>query len=399
MDAHLFGVVSHLRTLRRLHLVNDWYLANCTPNAVRPHATCVARLSALTGLKHLGLVLSDCYEHDGHSYYKQRQDDEQHGAWVEVREAHRTSLLSALRCMPQLLQLYCPTLWLRPSEAAPLAALTSIILGGLLPPPAGAGPGGLAGGGGSPARLAAGVPLPPQLQELSLKVGASPRALAQLQPPPSLVHLDVGLLRFGVSDVDEDRLRPEAVAAVGPAVRTLVACRHPTHGPSHIRIRADAGAGQLLPREGSPNGHMEWVQQLRGLEAFRNLTLTDVRLRPADLCCLGQALPDLQGKPQCNQCRTLDAEVTCAGHRISSLEAWPYLAKACGTWWGGVFESPCTLPAQAAARNRVARATVPAYRQESVSCSCPSTYLPVACKQSRHVANKGCMSSHTHLVP
>ncbi len=297
VDARLLGLVPHLKTLRALHLVLDGDTDNCTPHTLRPHATCVARLSALTGLTRLKLVLSRCYEHDGDSYYKQQKDGEQHGAWVEVREAHRTSLLSALRCMPQLQHLDCPTLWLRPSELpACLTALTSLTLGGLLPPPAVEGPGGLAGGDGFPARLAAGVPLPPQLQELVLRTAASPRAIAQLQPPPPLVHLDVQTLRFGVSDVDDGKLRPEAVEAVGPAVRKLLACRHPVRGPNLMRVRTDCGTDQLLPRDGSPSGHMEWIQQLQGLEAFRNLTLTDVRLRPADLCCLGQALPSLQGE-------------------------------------------------------------------------------------------------------
>ncbi len=326
VDARLFGQVSHLKTLQALHLVLDGDPNACTPDAVRPHATCVARLSALTGLTRLGLVLSSCYEHDGDSYRRHVEDGEQHGAWVEVREAHRTSLLSALRCMPQLLQLYCPTQWLRLSELPPsLTALTSLTLGGILPPPAEEGPGGLAGGGGLPARRAAGAPLPPQLRELVLKVGASPRALAQLQPPPSLVHLHMHALRFGISDVEDGKLRPEAVAAVGPAVRTLLACRHPTRGPSHIRISGDGGAGQLLPREGSPNGHMEWIQQLRGLQAIRNLTLVGVRLRPADLCCLGQALSSLQGKDAAHSVLlpAIAVAFTCLGFHSSHLRCGP----------------------------------------------------------------------------
>ncbi len=324
LDARLFGVVSHLRTLETLHLALGWYPDDCTPNAVRPHAACASRLSSLTGLTRLELKLSVCYEHDGDSYRRQEDDGEQHGAWVEVWEAHRTSLLSALRCMPQLQHLDCPTLWLRPSELpASLTALTSLTLGGLLPPPlppAGQEPLGLA------AAPVASTALPPQLQELVLKEGTSPRALAQLQPPPSLVHLDVRLVRFGVSDVDEDRLRAEAVAAVGPAVRTLLAYRRRPCGPGMICIHGDGGDDHLFPRGGSPNGHMEWIQQLQGLDVFKKLELVNVRLHPADLCCLGQALPDLQGKAQRNRCQPLDTPLACS----SGMPAWPQNPQPCG---------------------------------------------------------------------
>lgn len=80
------------------------------------------------------------------------------------------------------------------------------------------------------------------------------------------------------------------------AATQRVALPTPVLTPPHtVRIRADGGAGQLLPRDGSPNGHSEWIQQLEGLDVYRKLRLVNVRLRPADLCCLGQALPDLQG--------------------------------------------------------------------------------------------------------
>ncbi len=297
VEAHVFGGIAQLRSLRSLSLTAHLDPDDCTPDTLRPHATCVAHLSALSALTSLKLELSDCYEHDGHSYNKQQKDGEQHGAWVEVREAHRTSLLSALRCMPQLQHLDCPTLWLRPSELpACLTALTSLTLGGLLPPPAGEGTVHAAGGSARP--LAEGGALPPQLRDLVLKDSASPRALASLRLPPSFTRLEVTMLRFGTTDVTPDmRLRPEAVAAVGPAVRMAVAHRDAACGPKAVCFLGDGGDGTVLPREDSPNGHSEWIRQLRGLDVFRTLVLQGWGfVSTGDMCCLAEALPGLQGE-------------------------------------------------------------------------------------------------------
>ncbi len=293
LESRIYSAVAQLRTLHSLHLTTSNLDPTVGfPEALRPHATCVARLSALTALTSLYLNLANYYEHHGDSWERQQQDGEQHGAWCEVREAHRTSLLSALRCMPQLQHLDCPTLWLRASELpAALTALTSLTLGGLLPPPAGGHPLGLRDAGH-------GVALPPRLQEMVLQQGISPRALAELQPPPSSFHLDVSVMSFGMSDVLIDgHVRPEAVAVVGAAVRTLVACRSQADdGPHRICITEDGSPCLLLPREESPSGHMEWIQQLQGLDVFKKLELESISLSTADLCCLGQVLPGLKGE-------------------------------------------------------------------------------------------------------
>ncbi len=293
--------------LRSLHVTLAVDTDGRNPDTMRPHAACVAQLSnltGLTGLTSLKLKMSHEYADYVDSRRWQLQDGEHHGAWVEVREVHRTSLLSALRCMPQLQLLYCPTLWLRPSELpACLTALTRLALGGLLPPPlppaAEHSPSSFNDGGGACRPYGA---LPPQLQELvlgsGLTEGASPRAIALLQPGPAFTRLDVHKLVFGISDVTPDgRLRPEAVAAVGPAVRLLAAHGGLTQRSSSFYIAGDGSAALLLPREDSPNGHVEWIRQLQGLEAYRaRLELQSLALTALDMCCLAQALPGLTGE-------------------------------------------------------------------------------------------------------
>ncbi len=292
MEADVYGVLSQLRKLQALRLSFVMDHVKCKPDTLRTYATGVAQLSALTALTSLELLPSGCYDDDGDG--KTWQADAL-DSWSEAREAHRASLLSALRCMLQLQHLKCPRMWLRPLELpAFLTALTSLTLCGLLPPP-----GHTRLGLASAPLPAASAPLPPQLRELVLVMAASPRAIAQLQPPPSLVHLVVPTLRFGMSDVDDDNLRAEAVAAVGPAVRTLVACRHPVRGPDSLCIHADGSGAPLLPCEDSPNGHVEWIRQLQGLDVFDEIAIDTVHLSTAELCCLGQVLPNLSSKTFC----------------------------------------------------------------------------------------------------
>ncbi len=278
-------VVSQLRSLRSLHL------CIVSPGAVAANATCVGRLSTLTALTHLHLVLPDRYAHHGYSWEEKQQERGRHAALCETREEHRIALLSALRAMHQLQHLHCPTLWLLPGELAALTSPTSITLGGLLAPAVEH----TLQHNGDPGRASGGqVAVPPQLRELELLVGVSPRALVPLNPlPRSLTRAVVPAMRFGTADVDEaGRLTAEAVAAVGPAMQLLAA-----YGAPHsFRIEGDGGPGRLLPRDGSPNGHMEWIRQLHGLDTTGSLKLRNVALRTGDICCLAKTLPGLNGK-------------------------------------------------------------------------------------------------------
>ncbi len=269
-----------------------------SPEDIRSHAACVARLSALTALTSLKLEPPGYCQGHGDCWQQQQQeqgDDQQ--TRFEAREAHRAALLSALHCMPQLQHLDCPTVWLQPSEAASLTALTSLTLEGMLPP----------SGALEPARRRAAVTtaakrgLPPQLRKLALHATVSPQVLALLQPPARFAVLDVPGIRFGVSDVDEEwRLRPEAVAALAPAVQLLVAFRNRALQRDEITIINHGSYGRLLPREGAPNGHSEWIRQLQGLDgAFAGLALGKFELRTGDLACLGQVLPRLTGGRGC----------------------------------------------------------------------------------------------------
>ncbi len=299
----MLETVAQLRTLRSLDLcINLPDSVNSATADVRPlllNAPCVAQLSALTALTRLRLVMSECYEHAGDSYFQNfGATPENEAAWAVVKEAHRAALLAALHCMPQLQQLHCPTLWLAPGGAAPLTALTSLALAGLIPPPLEqqlAQP--AAGGSLRPSTHAAGVlALPPQLRELVVLNRASPRVLALLQPPLSFAYLEVDELSFGTADVtSEGRLRAEAVAAVGPAVRLLLKYRGKGSG-YRMAVAGDGGPRRLQPREGSPDGHMEWIRQLKGLDVCGSLHLAKIELGTGDLYCLAQTLPRLAGK-------------------------------------------------------------------------------------------------------
>ncbi len=292
LEAHVYGEVAQLTQLQKLHLYTNFDPNAWSLDAIRPHATAVARLSTLTALTVLDLSPSWCYEDHGGSWKAVQALGSQLGAWCAVREDHRTSLLSAVRCMPQLQHFECPMLWLQPCELAPLTAPASLKVAGLLPPAAGQQPAQGLGAGGSTARA-----LPPQLRWLDLRVGSSPRALAALQPPASLTCLRSPMLRFGVSDVTgvAGRLLPEAVAAVGRAVQLLVAYRDQA-GCTSIKIEGDGGPGLLRPREDALTGHIEWIQQLQGLDVFPLVKLAHINFRPGELSCLGHTLCNLQGE-------------------------------------------------------------------------------------------------------
>ncbi len=354
LERDLYRVISGLTTLQNLHLCTEVDLDACADFGPTRYADSPALLSTLTVLTHLTLERTPNYEHDGAMYqlynhdddadaYQQREDELEREHWSEAQEAHRTSLLSALRCMPQLQHLDCPTLWLRPCETAFLTALTNLTLGGLLPP-AVLEPAASASLGGSPPAAAAGGSLPPQLQELSLQTATSPRLLAVLRPPASLTHLCVRCMCFGTSDVDADgRITAEAVDAVGPAVRMLLGHRGDrgngrSSGSSSsnesICVRGGGSEGRLLPREGAQGGHSEWVQQLQGLDgAFGTVTLANLELSTAELRCLGQTLSNLKSERHC-VCTILLSSLTLkpvASHHVSSAATY---IQHCVQWCG-----------------------------------------------------------------
>ncbi len=301
----VFSTVAQLTNLRSLDLT---YEPSASLEDARTHATCVAGLSTLAALTHLKLDASWVYE--GHGDDMWTADDmgispEDIPDSCAAAEAHRASLLSALRCMPQLENFDSAGLWLRPSELVQLTALTSLTLAGLLPPGAGH-PSELAGAGlgGLPP---AGAPLPPQLHTLDLRDGGSPRALALLRSSPSFVRLVLRRMLFGTSDVEADgRLRAETVEAVGPAVWLILAYRDRTYRPSAYHCASYdtftiAGHNELSvnPRAESTTGHTEWIRQLHGLDdAFDRVVLEGIDLSSssADLSCLGHTLSNLKGE-------------------------------------------------------------------------------------------------------
>lgn len=311
IESTVYTGVAQLRGLRSLHLrLHDERAATCSPEYLQPRTAHLARLSALSTLTHLHLDLNGCFQHTHDSWYENQAEDKVwHVELCEVRESHRTTLLFILAHMQQLQHLHCPTLWLTPTDAASLTALTSLTLGGLLPFDDGAqAPQARAAGGsgGGPTRLH--VPssgaLPPLLQELHLREAASPRLLARLQLPSSLTRLSVTNIFFGMCDVTEQgwRVTQEAVQAVGPAVQRLVRYRGSGGGSGSIAIEADGSVGdprnvrpsKMQPREGSPDGHSEWVRHLLGLDSVvGELRLENMVLSTEDLRCLGAVLPHL----------------------------------------------------------------------------------------------------------
>ncbi len=285
--AHEDGIISsilHLTHLRELYLTIHVDPEEFAHEAIAPYTTSLARLSALTALTELMLDLSRCYQYGGDNLQMMQLAGDDHEAWTEVREAHRTSLLSALRAMPQLQHLDCATLWLHPSEAATLTALTSLQLGGLMPPPY---------GGSRPTS-----PLPPRLADLCLDSAVSPRLLASLQIPSTLTSLRSCRLRFGMSDVNQEtcQLLPETVAAVGPAVQRMKALRPNGSLGRFWLLTADGAARPLLPRAGVPDGHAEWLGQLGALDGV-DLALRGFALQVEDVCCLAQTLGKVQVSP------------------------------------------------------------------------------------------------------
>ncbi len=291
-ERRLLSRVAKLTQLRSLHLDLSLDPSGCTLNAMRRHAPLPAHLSALTALTSLQLELPDCYEPAGDSWERQQQDGRRHAAWEEVREAHRTSLLSALRHMPHLQDLTCRKLWLQPSELACLTALTSLTLGGLLPPER------QQPNGNSIA--AAVCTLPPRLQTLILAGGASPSFLATFQPPPSLKEFNVSCVRFGMADVSPYfELLPQAARDVSSAAVLLAG-----FAARAVRIVAECCAGLLEPFEDAADSHEAWIRGLGPLStSLKDLTIQGVQLLVGDLACLVSTLPELRVSDMHGVCR------------------------------------------------------------------------------------------------
>ncbi len=279
----LLSTMCKLTQLRSLRLELSLGAGSCTLYAMRQHATVLVHLSTLTALTSLDLELPSCYEPAGDSWQRQLQDGHQHAAWEEVREAHRTAVLSALRCMPQLQDLICRKLWLRPSDLASLtASLTSLILGGLLPPEQQQ---------QDSSSAAASCTLPPQLRTLALAGGASPSCLAAFQPPPSLMEINVSCIRFGRADVSLDCwLRPQAARDVSAAAELLARSE-----PRACKIVADCGNGPMQPPGGAADGHEPWIRGLEPLGTWlEDLTMRGVQLLVGDVVCFASMLPKLR---------------------------------------------------------------------------------------------------------
>ncbi len=313
----MVNAVAQLTGLRSLCLRAALAPTSSSPEELAPHATSVARLSALTALTRLELRSSQCYEFHGDRWSVMHK----HGLALEdACEAHRTSMLSAVRCMPQLQHLHCPTLWLRPSEVAPLTALTSLSVGGLLPPsPPGAGPrahlaadmevDAAPGDAAAPAPggqhmredYAEGAVLPAGLQELRLSTGASPCTLAALQLPAPVRSVHCSALILGCRDVEQlECIKQEALEALGPAVR-LLSKQETCCASDTVQVVVDGGPELLQPRQDTPTGHVEWLQQLAGLGAFSGVELEGVELRVGDVCCLVRMWPNVKVSLEENQ--------------------------------------------------------------------------------------------------
>ncbi len=315
----MVNAVAQLTGLRSLCLRAALAPASSTAEALAPHATSVACFSALTALTRLELDSSRCYEFHGDRWSVMHK----HGLALEdTSEVHRTSLLSALRAMPQLQHLHCPTLWLRPGEAAPLTALTTLSVGGLLPPSSpGAGPhahlaanmevdaapGNEAapapGGHGGQGDSALEAVLPAGLQELRLSTGASPCTLAALQLPAPVRSVHCSALILGCRDVEQlECIKQEALEALGPAVR-LLSKQETCCASDTVQVVVDGGPELLQPRQDTPTGHVEWLQQLAGLDAFQSLMLSGVELRAGDVGCLIRMWPNVRVSLESCFCR------------------------------------------------------------------------------------------------
>lgn len=301
-EACILSSVATLSGLRSLTLMTNPHPDTCTPEALHRHVSSLWSLSALTALTHLDLVLPKCYTPIADSYFRATKvSDSDRYAWESVREQQRHAILSAVRCMPHLEDLRCPTLWLSTADTALLTSLTSLVLGGLLPPPPPLHPPSpFAVGAAAPGPLsgATGGTLPPLLEHLNLNIGVSPRTLAALQLPPNMAHLYVYRMEIGMSDVAPDgSIFPETVDAFGPALQLLLPYLDGCDDDScqmHLFVEY---RHLMRPREGSLEGHAEWIKQLKGMDTFYWVALKGIAMQEGDLKCLASTLPELKVGP------------------------------------------------------------------------------------------------------
>lgn len=309
-EASILKAVGQLRSLQSLCLRTVVDPRACTPQHIAPHAASVMRLSALTSLTRLEFQPSSCYADRNGAWSMLELDGQDRHAWRMVREVHRGALLDALRAMPLLQHLRCPTLGLRQPDAAPLTALTSLTLGGLLPSqplheegndgnavPVGAHGSARSGAGGANSSGEDKAPpalWPPRLQELMCDNGASPQALAALRLPGSLRRFSCPVLRLGVLDLQAGRhITQRALEALGPAVRLLT---NPAtlHAEDSVEVVVDGGPELLQPRMSWLWGHAGWLGQLAGLDVFRGVKLKGVALHVGDVHCLVRTWPNVR---------------------------------------------------------------------------------------------------------
>ncbi len=135
-EARVLSSVCQLTGLQSLHLTTNVPAHACDYPEVARYAFSLTHLSTLTALTSLDLQLPACYRPmaDRYSRWKACGDDEKCHAWQKLWSTQRASLLFAVRGMRRLQHLGCRDLCMEPPELAPLTALTSLTLGGLMPP-------------------------------------------------------------------------------------------------------------------------------------------------------------------------------------------------------------------------------------------------------------------------
>ncbi len=302
-EACILSSVGTLTRLRSLTLMTNPHPDTCTPEVLQRHVSSLWSLTSLTALARLDLVLPKCYTPVADSYFRATEvSDSDRYAWECVREQQHQAILSAVRCMPRLEDFRCPTLWLSPSDTASLTSLTSLILGGLLPPPPPPLylPSSFAVGGTALGALsgASGGTLPPLLRYLDLNTGASPRTLATLQLPPNLADLRVHCMEIGMSDVAPDgSILPETVDAFGPVLQLLLPyVEECDDSSSQLHLVVECG-DLMRPRQGSLEGHAEWIKQLEWMDTYHWVALRGIAMQEGDLACLASTLPELKVGP------------------------------------------------------------------------------------------------------
>eukprot|EP00198_Chlamydomonas_reinhardtii_P004612 XP_001693948.1 predicted protein [Chlamydomonas reinhardtii] len=125
--AAMLRAVAAVTGLRSLTLKGGLRL---TADDLQRHSPTLRCLSALTGLTHLSLQVSECYHReDSYSFETSPQG---RSRWSTAFGLQRSALAAALRAMPGLRSLDCGGMQLRAKDLAALTALTCLKLGGVV---------------------------------------------------------------------------------------------------------------------------------------------------------------------------------------------------------------------------------------------------------------------------